>query len=197
MTYAQHFGVPTRMLDFSTNPLVALYFACCDSNKDEDGSVWAINRDHYVNWFKQGYKGSSKKFTDNDVINYILADMGYISEKSSDFDFVRPYIRSVPYVDRRMAAQSSVFLIWTSQKESLDSMISTGNFYPYKSDVLHKVVDDIRFLSVMKIVGEFKYRILQELNQVGINQATLFPGLDGSGNHIRELMRRDPRDLNI
>lgn len=34
----QHYGIPTRILDLTTNALVALYFACID-NKDKDGEV--------------------------------------------------------------------------------------------------------------------------------------------------------------
>ena len=35
---AQHYGYPTRLLDWTQNPVVALYFACCDQF-DKDGLV--------------------------------------------------------------------------------------------------------------------------------------------------------------
>lgn len=38
----QHYGIPTRLLDLTRNPLVALYFAC-SSKQDEDGVVYVWN----------------------------------------------------------------------------------------------------------------------------------------------------------
>ncbi|MEG0834692.1 MAG: FRG domain-containing protein, partial [Christensenellaceae bacterium] len=39
LVYMQHYGCPTRLLDITSNPLVALYFACVD-NSDKDGVVY-------------------------------------------------------------------------------------------------------------------------------------------------------------
>ncbi len=39
---AQHFGMPTRLLDWSWNPLTALFFACFDEPR-KDGFVYAMN----------------------------------------------------------------------------------------------------------------------------------------------------------
>lgn len=42
-TIAQHYGVPTRLLDWSENPLVGIYFALDDKNYDnEDGVIWVF-----------------------------------------------------------------------------------------------------------------------------------------------------------
>jgi FRG domain. len=57
LTLMQHYGLPTRLLDWSTNLLVALFFAVNDEKKkNEDGAVFAFNPgskldDHYFSRF--------------------------------------------------------------------------------------------------------------------------------------------------
>lgn len=42
-TIAQHYGVPTRLLDWSENPFVGIYFAIKDNKYDnEDGVIWVL-----------------------------------------------------------------------------------------------------------------------------------------------------------
>lgn len=41
LTYAQHYGLPTRLLDWTENLLVAVYFACCE-NPERDAEVFTL-----------------------------------------------------------------------------------------------------------------------------------------------------------
>jgi hypothetical protein len=44
LAVAQHNGLPTRCLDWTTSPLVAVHFACGDeSYKNKDGAIWCVH----------------------------------------------------------------------------------------------------------------------------------------------------------
>lgn len=47
LSIAQHTGLPTRLLDWSHNPMVALFF-CCIENLDKDGAVFIFPAETYV-----------------------------------------------------------------------------------------------------------------------------------------------------
>lgn len=47
LAYAQHIGVPTRLLDWSVTPLVALYFAL-EANSETDRVIYAVKYSRYV-----------------------------------------------------------------------------------------------------------------------------------------------------
>lgn len=184
--YAQHYGVPTRFLDWSKNPLVALYF-CVRDNNDNDGSVWLLHAKNY-------HRYMVKKLGDQNDLGFKtpLMIVRELVEGHSNYEL--PILYTPYYVDARMSAQSSYFMVWGTREEPLEEMLAFDKLkmqLPEKEAGYRTYGDhEIEALTFRFFVhASDKQMILHELDTVGINEKTLFPGLDGIGRYVERKYR--------
>ena len=181
--YAQHFGVPTRLMDWTGNPLVALYFSL--TNLDADGRVYLLHETFY----RQITQQVNREVFDGRSLKTIAEEMIWEGKKG----FLHPVVYQPYYLDHRMQAQSSFFMIWGDDPRPLSEMVEElerekmGEALYSRRDangVLVRSLHRDTALTRLIIPKEHKRKLLWELNRMNINHAALFPGLDGIGRTI-------------
>jgi FRG domain-containing protein len=103
LAVAQHYGLATNLLDWTTNPIVALFFACSE-NQDEDGEVFILNKQESVsvdeeegdNWKDiQGLKFYNPPIVDD----RIARQKGLFTIQAKDKRAVREIVGGSPELD--------------------------------------------------------------------------------------------------
>ena len=188
LEYAQHFGVPTRLLDWSKNPLVALYF-CCKDQCDRDGAIWLLHAGNYARFV-------SKKLTEPNNQEIKTAYTAIQGLLNGNLHCEYPILYTPYYVDTRMSAQGSYFMIWGTQRKPLEDILisdATRMKLPEKDNGIrtYGIHETTALLFRFMIYADRKQPILHELDTVGINEKALFPGLDGIGRYIERQYRFD------
>lgn len=176
--YAQHYGLATRLLDWTSNPLVALFFAVeADAGHEEEvGDEIEAGRKADA-----GHEGAV--FAYHNVLTEIgpSADAAPL-EKISHFALYRPRP-----IDRRILAQSGVFIYHPNPREPLEgSEINRHRGNSACADELHLVQ--------FKVAANAKLEIARQLATIGFSRKTLFPDLDGLSTFTNwgTAMRKNP-----
>lgn len=189
LVLAQHYGVPTRLLDWTSNPLVALYFAC-ESNSEYDAVVWICNISNYKYYFRINPSQDHLAYINNAVEKMLSDD--YPSDKTTLLKY--PIIFLPTYHYPRMSAQSSYFMVWGYEDKPIEKLMTENAYMTRNAEPVEYGINDIPSEKCMMRVfvhHSQKQLLIRELDQLGINAKTLFPGLVGIGKYIERKFRFD------
>jgi len=165
LSVAQHYGLPTRLLDWTYSPFVAMHFATADIDAfNVDGVIWAVN---YVKTHNILPEKLSRKLEEEGA-NVFTVEMLFESIKSlTELENLSsdPFILffEPPSIDDRIVNQFAFFSM------SSDSRVVLNSWLEDKMDFWRKIV----------IPAKLKWEIRDKLDQANITERVLFPGLDG------------------
>lgn len=168
ITFAQHHSLPTRLLDWSQSPLVALYFACekreNDDGNDVEGEFFvlhphALNREAGEN--HDGYPRLLSE-TDNKLTEYLPGKDG---ERAS-----KPRAVVAPMLFERIRMQSGTFTVSQSPEDDEEP------------EPLRRAAAVQSFV----VPGQAKQTIREELEALGFNEASIYRDLDRIALRIRD-----------
>jgi hypothetical protein len=175
----QHYGVPTRLLDWSDGALVALYFALKTAKVSHDAAVYMLDP-WWLNdlVFKELPVAKVARPRGTALPEWREA-AEYLSKDEFDNDLLGPkYPLAIDpsHVARRFAAQRSRFTIFGRTLDGLtkaSSSVKQSECRLCRIQIKRTSVDDMR----------------HDLATCGISESVIFPDLEGFGRELSAMFR--------
>jgi hypothetical protein len=174
LSVAQHFGLPTRILDWTYSPFIAMHFATANIEKfDQDGVIWAVNYVKAHELLPQFLRDRLEEEGAN-VMTLQLMSESINSLKALDELAARPGEKAViffepPSIDDRIVNQFAFCSVISDPALALDDWLRN------QPELARKII----------IPAPLKWEIRDKLDQANINERVLFPGLDGLSHWLK------------
>ncbi|MEA3308958.1 MAG: FRG domain-containing protein [Chloroflexota bacterium] len=175
LAVAQHHGLPTRLLDWTFSPFVAMHFATNDIDTfDVAGAIWAVNyaqaHQYLPTVFRQMLRAEGSDVLTVEMLSQVsctLAEFDALSEENFVV-FFEP-----PSLDDRIVNQIALFSVLSDHQAALDDWLAR---HP---ELFRKII----------IPAGLKWEIRDKLDQANVNERVLFPGLDGLSRWMKRRYR--------
>ncbi len=171
LALAQHHGLPTRLLDWTYSPYVALHFATDDLDAyHEDGIIWAINylkaTELLPSRLREAIWAEGSNVFTPEMLQPVCADLRELALMQQD-----PFVLFLepPSLDARIVHQHALFALMSTARASLDEWLMA------RPDLARRII----------IPARLKWEARDKLDQVNINERVLFPGLGGLSSWLR------------
>ena len=194
LSLMQHYGSPTRMLDFSYSMYIALFMAI-DGSFHPKSAIWALNK-HVLNdkiIRKYCVENNTNVISGKDTERYIYEEATTAINRR--FYIVKDKVENFLYATRphlsneRINRQQGLFVIPSSIELDFEDILKdyydSSQYGTMKFDDVVRLSTDHSYgqqtvsLIKIEIPKSLKYGLSNVLRQMNVTSETMYPGLDG------------------